>query len=244
MCTVVFIPSQTGSFFASLRDESPKRPSAFSPVIKQKGGIKFLAPIDPSAGGTWLGLNELGSAIILLNGGFENHQKATNYQRSRGLIVSELLVSEMPVIDWQLIDLTHIEPFTLIVWSDALLFQLVWDGSKKHRIRLDATKSHLFSSATLYNNEAKARREDWFNNWMAMEPPISKLSFLRFFKSIDDKENGFIINRNNEMATLSYTFIEMPHQEQAAMSYYDLANFTFHSQTLSLLSNATHSSFI
>lgn len=244
MCTVVFIPSQTGSFFASLRDESPKRPGAFKPAVKQKGGIKFLAPTDSSAGGTWLGLNELGSVTILLNGGFDNHQKVNNYQKSRGLVVLELLASKMPVIDWQLMDLIQIEPFTLIVWSDGLLFQLIWDGETKHRIRLDSTKSHLFSSATLYTIEAKTQREDWFNNWMAMEPPISKLTLLRFFKSVDDNENGFIINRNNEMATLSYTFIEMPLHDQASMNYYDLANFTYDSKTLSLLSNATHSSFI
>lgn len=239
MCTVVFIPNKTGSFFASLRDENPNKPNALRPAIRQKGKIKALAPTDASAGGTWAGLNDLGSVIILLNGGFENHQKVNNYQKSRGLIVSELLTSEIPVIDWQLMDLTSIEPFTLIVWSEELLFRLVWDGKEKYRIRLDATKSHLFSSATLYNTEAQLQRIDWFNNWMTMEPPISKLTLLRFFKSIDDTQNGFIINRNDEMATLSYTFIELPHNDNghAYMNYYDLTDYTYHTEKIVLSSD-------
>ncbi|OYU68226.1 MAG: hypothetical protein CFE22_00675 [Cytophagaceae bacterium BCCC1] len=135
------------------------------------------------AGGTWIGLNEIGNVIILLNCGFENHKKEKYYQKNRGLLVSELLSSEMPVINWQLMDLAHIEPFTLIVWSEKLLFQLVWDGEKKYRNRLDSDLVHLFSSATLYNNAANAKREDEFLNWIAMKPPLNKLTLLRFFQS-------------------------------------------------------------
>ncbi|GGD79653.1 hypothetical protein GCM10011514_49540 [Emticicia aquatilis] len=231
MCTVVFIPNKKGGYFASLRDESPKRAAAFAPTITKKNGVKYLAPIDSLAGGTWIGLSELGNVIILLNGGFETHTKENHYLKSRGLIVSELLSSEMPVIDWQLMDLAHIEPFTLILWSENLLFQLVWDGKTKHRIRLDTSLAHLFSSATLYNNESKAKREDLFTNWLAMKPPITKLSLLHFFQSFDDKQNGFIINRNDDMKTLSYSFIEL-NENELMMSYYDLERYIYCTEIL------------
>lgn len=235
MCTVVFIPNKKGGYFASLRDESPKRPMALTPSINEKNGVKYSAPADALAGGTWVGFNEMGNVIILLNGGFENHKKAKNYQKSRGLIVKELLSSEMPVIDWQLMDLAHIEPFTLIVWSEKLLFQLVWDGKTNHRNRLDSSIAHIFSSATLYNNESKVKREDLFSNWLAMNPPITKLSLLRFFQSFDDKQNGFIINRNEEMKTLSYSFIEL-NENEITMSYYDLERYIYQSASLPFLS--------
>lgn len=235
MCTVAFIPNSKGGYFASLRDESPKRAAALVPSITEKNGVKFLAPIDSLAGGTWIGLSELGIVIILLNGGFENHTKENHYLKSRGLIVKELLSSEMPVIDWQLMDLAHIEPFTLIVWSEKLLFQLVWDGKTKYRNRLDSSIAHIFSSATLYNNESKVKREDLFSNWLAMNPPITKLSLLRFFQAFNDKQNGFIINRNEGMKTLSYSFIEL-NENEITMSYYDLERYFYCTESLPHLS--------
>ncbi len=235
MCTVAFIPNREGGHFASLRDESPKRAATLTPSINEKNRIKYLAPIDSLAGGTWIGLSELGNVIILLNGGFENHTKENHYLKSRGLIVKELLSSEMPVIDWQLMDLAHIEPFTLVVWSEKLLFQLVWDGTQKHRRRLNSDVAHLFSSATLYNSESKAKREDLFMNWLAMNPPINKLTLLQFFQAFNDEQNGFIINRNEEIKTLSYSFIELT-DNQITMNYYDLERYFYCTESLPRLS--------
>ena len=98
MCTVVFIPKGDKYFFASLRDESPLRPRAAVPTIYKEGDAVILSPIDAMAGGTWLGVTASGSIIILLNGGFKKHERKTNYRKSRGLIVTELLASNLPVV--------------------------------------------------------------------------------------------------------------------------------------------------
>lgn len=238
MCTVVFVPDTDKVFLASLRDESPLRP-AISPEFYAAGGTTILCPRDTSAGGTWLGINDHKNVIILLNGGFEKHVRKDFYRKSRGLIVSELLESAMPVVDWELLNMQDIEPFTLIVWSDNHLFRLVWDGNQKHRIRLDSTMPHIFSSSTLYSPVAKAYREDLFQNWIAMDPPMTKLSLLRFFKSAPNSEDGFLMNRNEIVRTLSYSFIEMNHQGAAAFSYYDLQRFTYHHKTLELKTKAS-----
>lgn len=237
MCTVLFMPVSDKYFFASLRDESPKRIHATAPEIDTTKNIIFLSPKDSMAGGTWVGVNELGNVIILLNGGFNNHLKENNYLKSRGLIVSELLISPMPVIDWSLMDLENIEPFTLIIWTDLSLFQLVWDGKKKSRIKLDSTIHHIWSSATLYDNEAKNIREELFQNWIVMNPPISKLTVFDFFKSFTEKENGFIMHRNENLKTLSYTFIELNESSSAIMNYYDLLNYSYSSKTINLKEN-------
>ena len=237
MCTVVYIPNNGASYFASLRDESPLRPKAFLPKINEENDIKFLSPIDAYAGGTWIGVNDFNSVIILLNGGFENHIRKKFYRKSRGLIVLELLSCELPVVDWNLMNLEDVEPFTLIVFSDDNLFQLVWDGINKTRILLDATIPHIFSSSTLYSQDAKANRKDMFDNWIAMNPPISKLSLLNFFKSFNNKENGFIIDRSSTMKTISYSFIELQHRHIASFSYYDFINFKFTSIDISITKN-------
>jgi hypothetical protein len=235
MCTVVYIPNNNGtSYFASLRDESPQRPKASMQQMNDENEIKFLSPVDAYAGGSWIGVNDFNNVIILLNGGFENHTRKRFYRKSRGIIVKELLSSELPVVDWNLMNLTDIEPFTLIVFSDDNLFQLVWDGINKTRILLDATIPHIFSSSTLYSLEEKANRKDVFDNWIAMNPPVSKLSLLNFFKSSNDKENGFIIDRSATMKTISYSFIELQHHQSASFNYYDFIDYKFTSIDMSI----------
>ena len=220
MCTVIFIPDNKKIFLASLRDESPKRLQAVAPDVTMVNGVKVLSPKDTLAGGTWIGTNSLANVIILLNGGFDNHTRNNYYRKSRGLIVTELLATEFPVFEWSKTDMTDIEPFTLIAWSKGDLFQLVWDGSKKNSIHLDATVPHIWSSATLYNLPVSLHRKNLFQHWIAEKPAISKLTILDFFNSFIDAQNGFIMNRNEKIKTLSYTFLEINNQT-SSMSYID-----------------------
>ena len=225
MCTVVYMPGNTSVYFASLRDESPLRDKATEPVIDRTGSVKFIAPKDSLAGGTWVGVNEFNNVIILLNGGFENHIKKDNYKKSRGLSVLELLQSELPVIDWNLMDMTGIEPFTLIIRSDNNLFQLVWDGHHKHKTLMDTTIPHIWSSSTLYNPFIKEYRKQLFEKWAENGPVISDLSILNFFKTYSDNNNGFIMNRSETLSTLSYSFIEIQNNEKAIFNYCDFQSF-------------------
>jgi uncharacterized protein with NRDE domain len=234
MCTVVFIPEDDKLIFASLRDENPFRPIAILPEIVKDNETTILAPQDALAGGTWLGINDSNNILILLNGGFEKHIRSNTYRKSRGLIVTELLSSNIPVIDWQIMEMKEIEPYTLVVWSEDMLFQLVWDGIKKHRIKLDSTKPHIFSSSTLYPTEAKTNRQELFHQWMGSKPKVTKLSLLNFFESSLDSINGFIINRKDEIKTLSYSFIELIEQTQAQFDYYDLQNNSHNTQYIKM----------
>jgi len=231
MCTVVYIPDNKKVLFASLRDESPVRARAIVPEIYTEGDIYFLSPKDPMAGGTWIGANNSGNTIILLNGGFENHARREMYRKSRGIIVSELLATKLPVEEWKHIDMEDIEPFTLIMCSNTVLFQLVWDGIKKHEIIQDKTIPHIWSSSTLYNAAIKKYREELFKQWIAEEPFVSKLSVLNFFKTFTNAQNGFIMNRDEKIKTLSYTSIEIS-DNNTTMSYYDLLANTYHNKSI------------
>jgi uncharacterized protein with NRDE domain len=222
MCTVIFIPGKNQNYFASLRDESPKRQRSALPALVHLKGRVYMAPIDPVGGGTWIGANDIGTVIILLNGGFENHFRKEKYARSRGLILVDLLAAEHPLIDWDALNLNEIEPFTLIVWTGEELFRLVWDGIEKHLFKLSSKRAHIWSSATLYDENAKNIREALFQNWISQNPIISKLSLANFFKTHKDPVNGFFINRSDKMKTLSYSFLEVTPFGNAEFSYYDL----------------------
>ena len=232
MCTVVFIPKGDKFFFASLRDESPLRPGAAVPDIYKEGDAVILSPIDAMAGGTWIGATASGTVIILLNGGFEKHERKTNYRKSRGLIVAELLASNLPVENWNLMDMQGIEPYTLVVRNEGNLFQLVWDGEQKHSVLLKSDRPYIWSSATLYDHQSRTYRNELFQQWIEMNTQVSSLSLFNFFKSFTDSKNGFLMNRNEQTKTLSYTFIELQIDKSAEMQYHDFFSDSYHDKRI------------
>lgn len=224
MCTVLYLPSKEGICFVSLRDESPTRNTAFKPKIINDLGLEFISPIDPEGGGTWLGANKLGDVIILLNGGFIKHKHLPKYRKSRGLIVTELLSNELPYQQWLKLDLDNIEPFTLVIYSESKLYHVVWDGEQKHEFEINTELPHIWSSATLYTEEAKHKRSNIFETWIATKPEINRETVFEFFSSNHDIENGFLMNRADMVKTLSYSFVEYSFDGAVKLTYEDFAD--------------------
>jgi uncharacterized protein with NRDE domain len=226
MCTVVFIPAQGKYLIASLRDEHPDRSKAGLPILTQSNQNKYIAPIDPQGGGTWVGMNDGGAAIVLLNGGFENHFKKESYARSRGQIVTELLSVNNPIESWNDISLINMEPFTLILWVNNRLLQLVWDGENKYQSEKDVSKAHIWSSSTLYDETEKQTRVEKFEKWLNNSNDRTRASLLEFFTK---KQNGYgtvFIRNSEEIITHSYTCIEIMENGRNTINYQDLLNET------------------
>ena len=93
MCTVTYIPLKDHVLFSSNRDENPRRKPALAPKAVQGKNHELLYPSDGAAGGSWIGINNSGNLIIVLNGGFIDHIRLPKYRKSRGLIMTELLDS-------------------------------------------------------------------------------------------------------------------------------------------------------
>lgn len=232
MCTVAFIPSEGKYYMASLRDEDPYRETAHIPILSISDQQNYIAPIDPQGGGTWVGISESGFVIVLLNGGFINHTKKGPYAKSRGLIVTELLSMKHPIDSWNQIDLTNIEPFTLIVWSGNDLTHLVWDGSNKYQTQMDPVKAHIWSSATLYSESDQKIRQAAFENWITQKVNKGKSTLLDFFKQEVNKQESIFIKNGKEIKTHSYTFIEITPEVNTQICYHDLSNETMASFSL------------
>ena len=136
MCTLSYVPVSTTSYiFTSNRDERKSRSSAFAPTIHKENGVKFLAPIDGEALGTWLGATEQGRIVCLLNGEFNIHIPTPPYRHSRGKVVIDALTAPNVLDYLENYDFDNIEPFTLIVVENRNTIeiqQFVWDGLKKH----------------------------------------------------------------------------------------------------------------
>lgn len=223
MCTVTFIPAKDGCFITSNRDEKAGRKQALPPASYSCDQVALLYPKDADAGGTWIALHNNGNAAVLLNGAFIAHVSQPPYKKSRGLIFLDVISSDMPVEKFQRIDLTNIEPFTLVVFDDNNLYECRWDGSRKYHKQLNKNKPHIWSSATLYNEEIIKKREQWFAEWLNNNPNASMQEILHFhrFAGEGDIQNDLLMNRDNNMLTVSLTGIEL-NDEKASMHYIDL----------------------
>lgn len=184
MCTVTFIPLPDNNFIlTSSRDVPYSREKAIFPQYYSEGDVQMEYPKDGKAGGTWIGHSSRSRLICLLNGGFQNHDSAENYRKSRGIIVLDLLREEDINQALKQIDLENIEPFTLVIveWDfDLFLFEFVWDGHQKH-FRIASKEPSIWSSATLYDEKTKKMRKNWFTEW-ERDFGLSESSVAEFHK--------------------------------------------------------------
>lgn len=100
MCTVTVVPiggavrAGWGAFrLACNRDEQRTRPPAAAPRPQQAGTLRAIWPIDPVGGGTWVGANECGVVLSLLNRNIEpaGPRPHDDPRASRGAIISAAL---------------------------------------------------------------------------------------------------------------------------------------------------------
>nr|WP_298930144.1 NRDE family protein [uncultured Allomuricauda sp.] len=224
MCTVSFISRNNNYFITSNRDEHISRPLAFEPMEEIVNSIKILFPKDPKAGGTWFALNENGVVAVLLNGAFKKHKSKGNYAKSRGLILLDVISASNPKSFVDEMDLNNIEPFTLVLFDAITLMEFRWDGKQKHSKPLDKNQSHIWSSATLYDEEAIANRTSLFSEFMSVSSDIEASDVVDFHSNNnEDYENGFIIDRNTGLKTFSVTQAVLT-KEEAVLKHFDLLN--------------------
>ena len=222
MCTVSVVSTKNKIIITSNRDEKTIRP-AIEPKNYLINNKNIIFPKDPKAGGTWYAISEEGKIIVLLNGAEEKHEVQSNYKRSRGLVVLDLISSESILKAWNNYDFEDIEPFTLVCFENNKLTQLRWNGTSKEILDLDYTKPHIWSSSTLYPKEIREKRADWFAQYLSENTEISEKKMFDFHRNTesDNQQNGLVINRNDEMKTLSITQAVIENNK-ISISYHDL----------------------
>lgn len=212
-----------GFILTSNRDETPLR-KTFDPKEYVENGVRLIYPKDALAGGTWIGMSEKNRLVCLLNGGFTKHKRAAKYRMSRGIIVKTILTAndvETYIAD---VDLTNIEPFTIVLvdWGASLqTFELVWDGKQKHFSELDQ-EPKIWSSSTLYTQEDKELRKKWFADWLKNQDEFNEDEILKFHHNseIGTSENSLKMKRSY-VETVSITSVKKINTE-VTMNYESL----------------------
>ena len=185
MCTVTYLPLGDNNFIlTSNRDETPLRKTIPLETYKENG-VELTYPKDALAGGTWIGASTKNRLVCLLNGGFKNHTRNRYYKISRGVIVKKILSTDNGVAYINNFDFTDIEPFTLILIDYHLqleAYELVWDGIKKHFKKL-AEEPKIWSSSSLYTEEMKVLRKEWFSDWLAKNDVFQQEKIVDFHQN-------------------------------------------------------------
>lgn len=206
MCTVSFLATKDGIVLTSNRDEQVLR-AAIVPSKYQINNQDIFYPKDPAAGGTWYAVNKNGNVIVLLNGAAEKHHRKPPYSKSRGLVVLDIISNQNPISLWDDMDLSGIEPFTLVLFQNQKLHQLQWNETIKSAIVLDISKPHIWSSSTLYDTEHRKMRAQWFFDYLKTKNDFNAKDLMHFHENthVENTKNGLIINRNEKLKTLSIT---------------------------------------
>lgn len=223
MCTVTYIPQPGGRFIlTSNRDENPERsPEDLS--VETHFGKTLIFPKDRRAGGSWIACSDDSRAACVLNGAFSKHNHQPPYRISRGVILVNFFgfpsVNEFS----RQFDFEGIEPFTLIVIESSIPYEIRWDGKELHFKKLNQYEKYIWSSATLYSPEAQAKRQQWFQQWTESATHFNLESIRNFHLKGGEPDpwNGFVMNRNNVVRTVSITSIVQQH-DCFEMIYSDL----------------------
>jgi len=134
VCTLSWLPQPSGYFLCFNRDERRSRAPGAPPSRHLADGVRFAAPIDGDFGGTWIGVNETGLSVSLLNRYEDSPIDPAGGTVSRGLLVKGLLSS--PSLD-ELArrlggeDLGRYQPFTLCAAAPDLPLAIYdWTGER------------------------------------------------------------------------------------------------------------------
>lgn len=177
--------------------------------------------------GSMLLANPLGEPDVKGASRWLSHEQTpyvASSKRSRGLIVLDFLEFSMPSKEFENYDLEGIEPFTMVLYDKGDLLEFRWDKKEKHLKNLDDQKPYIWSSATLYSNDAKTLRQSWFEDYLKQQKSHTQEAILHFHQNagIGDKKNDLIMDRGM-VKTVSITSIAKT-ENALKMEYFDLVN--------------------
>ncbi|QFI38670.1 NRDE family protein [Moritella marina ATCC 15381] len=167
MCTVSWLLANDGYQVFFNRDEQKGRALAHAPKYFNDLGVKYLMPVDPVGGGSWIAMNQAGLSICLLN--YYQQKPPGKELISRGLLVKSLVSNtSLPKIRSALnkLPLQRYAAFTLLVFPSHLtaktgdVYAVRWDGCELSSVT--AVSPMVSSSVALA--EVTNYREDHHNS--------------------------------------------------------------------------------
>ncbi len=202
MCTLTYIPLKDYRLICSNRDELAERSQC--ELIKTNSGLIY--PKEPLKGGSWI-CSDKKRVLVLLNGAFKKHQPDSKYTKSRGLLLLELSETENPIQLLESMDLTNVEPFTLVLIETNTINEARWTGVELFCKSINPKEAHIWSSCSLYTEDAIKMRANLFKNYLESKELTKESQWFFHTQKSDDLENGIVMKRDLGPQTISTTQI-------------------------------------
>jgi len=223
MCTVSWLRQKDGYLLLCNRDERHTRKPASGPRIGALRGVSFVAPVDADQGGSWIGVNQFGLTLCLLNRYGDWTPQPDKTYTSRGLLLTNLLDCSDGAALQQKISaqsLEHFQPFTLAALAlqePAMLFE--WTGSD-FNIERDAESHMPLISSSLREPKIAQTRKELFSRMVADAGSVDAI-LLREFHGSHFPERGplSVCMHRDDAATVSLSVIKVK-LEAIEFTYY------------------------
>jgi hypothetical protein len=222
MCTVTVVPRAGGVRVLCNRDEQRTRPLALPPRIHDLGERRAVFPLDPQGGGTWIGVNDAGVVVALLNANPTTRTTGTEAGRSRGHIVRDLLQCEslrraMAVAEN--LDPRAFEPFRVVIVHDNRVAVAASHRSASIRCRespLD--RPLLFTSSSLGDVLVTAPRQRLFERLVVRNRAGWLAGQTRFHQHRWRQRPDISVRMERRDAlTVSRTTVDITHRERRVL---------------------------
>ncbi len=153
------------------RDEAWQRQEqGMQKILGEHCVVKY--PKDGQAGGTWVGANDFGIAMALLNR-YQDPQHID--KRSRGLIIPEALINaNMNAVKQHLLalDFSVYNPFDLVIASVDYCWQIQWTGADMTYFDIKPTPWFFITSTSVDLEQVTEYRLQHFNRWLALNKSV------------------------------------------------------------------------
>lgn len=207
MCTVSWLRQAEGYVLLCNRDERHTRKPAGGPRVGAVRGVSFVAPVDGDHRGSWIGTNQFGLTLCLLNRYGDWKPDPNRDYTSRGLLLDDLLDcrgSQQLSERLNHIELDRFQPFTMLELSvDEPATLIDWTGLEC-TIQLDAELRMPLTSSSLKDPNVSALRRKVFAEMVSQRGSIDQELLHQFHRShLPERGPHSVCMHRDDAATVS-----------------------------------------
>lgn len=220
MCTLTILRDDDGVCVTMNRDE--RRDRIELGLKSQVNSIsKSYFPEDKTSGGTWIGINNSGVILCLLN---RYDCLADPERSSRGEIVPAGLGngSAREVTTWfdKKIVYSRYNPFTLIMITECSTLRMDWTGTELFKEELSVDSTLMATSSSVETNEVIRYRQSQFLDWQK-QGILNRKNIPSFHFQQDKNDTSYsVLMARDTTHTKSITQITLTEIE-ARIAYFD-----------------------
>lgn len=178
MCTLTIFPQLQGFVVTMNRDEVRHRQEA-GLKQSQTDDVSFVYPVDAEAGGSWIGMNDQGVAMALLN----RYQAPTiNNAKTRGAIIPSILPhSPVRAVEaLKSLDPSAYNPFDCLLVTPQGCFHYSWNRDTVNWRQCDVDGGFMMTSSSERWHEVRDYREKQFNQWRGQGAGVDASAISQF----------------------------------------------------------------